>query len=409
MTLDDWLEWQQRQHSQQIDLGLDRVAAVADALSLRPFSPQSVVAAGTNGKGSTVALVAGLIGDRGTIGVFTSPHLWRYNERIAVNGLPVGDAEIVTAFEAVESARGEISLTFFEYSTLAALWIFARRAVDFAVLEIGLGGRLDAVNIIDADVALITPIGLDHCDWLGSDRGEIGYEKAGILRPKRPAFCSDRDMPATIADRARCLGTPLAVIGRDFDINRHDTAWCWHDHGRSIDIDPHPAVWADNLALAIAGVLALDLSVTSDDVARACRTQALLHGRREIIDAPIPIIYDVGHNAEAVALLIDVLLGQPVRGRTHVVIGMLADKPVETVARLLAPITDRFFPVGLDRYTARGLDGDTLARRLGVTVETYADPSTGLAAAEALAVAGDRIVVCGSFFTVAQARRPDNE
>lgn len=409
MTLDEWLDWQLRQHPQEIDLGLERVAAVADALLLRVPAARTIVVAGTNGKGSTAALVAGLIGARGRVGVFTSPHLWRYNERVAIDGQPVEDHIIVAAFEAIESARGDTPLTYFEYGTLAALWIFAEHAVDYRVLEVGLGGRLDAVNIIDADVALITQIGLDHTDWLGTDRESIGYEKAGILRPDRPAFCSDRSMPASIAAQAGRLGTPLAVIGHDFDIRASDATWRWQDAKRAIDIEPHEAVWRDNLALALAGVLALGVAVTSDDVARACTAQARLPGRREVVDAPIPIIYDVGHNADALALLADTLTRHTVEGRTLVVIGMLEDKPVETVAALLESFTTGFFPVGLDSISPRGLSGASLACRLGVDEDTYPDPAAGLAAAQAVAIQGDRIVVCGSFFTVAQARRPDDE
>lgn len=411
-TLEDWLEWQLAQHTQEIQLGLDRVRTVAESLALLPVTVPCVIVAGTNGKGSTATLVAGLLGASASVGLYTSPHLWRYNERIAIDGEPVSDAAIVDAFEAIEAVRGDLPLTYFEFGTLAALWIFARRSVDYLVLEVGLGGRLDAVNIVDADVALITQIGLDHCDWLGSDREAIGHEKAGVLRAQQPAFCADRDQPASIAAQARRVGANLKVIAADFDIGVDDAGGQWlyrQGDEEGLTLTAHAAVMPDNLALAIAGVRALGLPLNATQVANACAIQARLAGRREVVDAPIPIIYDVGHNVDAVTALVSVLAEQPAVGRTHVVIGMLSDKPIEAVADVLTDVADCFYPVGLAGINARGLDGATMAIRLGEpATNAFDDPQAGLSAARSAARLGDRIVVCGSFFTVAQARRPDD-
>ncbi|HET7314382.1 bifunctional tetrahydrofolate synthase/dihydrofolate synthase [Salinisphaera sp.] len=408
-TLAQWLDYQLAVHPSEIELGLDRVRRVAGRLDLLAPRHRTITVAGTNGKGSTVALVCALIGPRARVGCYTSPHLWRYNERVAIDGEPVADDALVAAFEAIDDARGDISLTFFEFGTLAALWLFARAAVDIAVLEVGLGGRLDAVNIIDADVALITQIGLDHTDWLGGTRAAIGREKAGIMRPGRPVLCGDRHPPDSIAETAADCGARLACLGRAFDLTVENRRWHWSDGHTMFDIAPHPGVHPDNLALAIAGVATAGVDIADADIERACARQAMLPGRREVIDAPIPIIYDVGHNDDAVALLVESLRRRPVVGRTHVVLGMLADKPVEAVGGRLMPIADVLYPAALDGVSPRGLSGGALAARLGHTGPVHAGPAEALAAARDAAGPGDRIVVCGSFFTVAQARSPDHE
>ncbi len=403
-SVDDWLAWQQALNEREIELGLDRVAAVAQALDLLPLPGRAVIIAGTNGKGSCAVLIAELAADAGRIGVYTSPHLWRYNERIRIDGTYVDDAALCQAFEAVEAARGDVALTYFEYGTLAALWLFKRARVAVAVLEVGLGGRLDAVNIVAADVALITHIGLDHTDWLGADREAIGAEKAGVLRAGQAAFCADRAMPGSVAAQAVAVGAELAVIGRDFDITEEDDCWRWQYGKHELMLAAQPAVLPDNLAAALCVAYALDLCPDSDDAVRACSAQARLPGRRERIDGAVPIIYDVGHNAEAGAALVADLMRQPVVGRTHIVLAMLADKPVEAMGALLREVADVFYPAGLERVSPRGLPAAALAGRLHHDGPRYADPAAALAAARRAARPGDRIVVCGSFFTVAQTR-----
>lgn len=404
-SVDEWLDWQLALHDSEMDLGLDRVAEVARALELLPLTSRAVVIAGTNGKGSCAALIESLLAAAGSVGTYTSPHLWRYNERIRIQGRCVNDGDLCQAFAAVEQARGDTSLTYFEYGTLAALWLFARARVDFAVLEVGLGGRLDAVNIVDADVALITNIGLDHVDWLGTDRDSIGIEKAGVMRAGRPAICADRRMPPAVAREAQRLGARLAVIGADFDIDRENGIWHWRYRKERRQVPTHPAVLPENLAGALCVTRDLGISPADSDIAAACASQARLPGRRERVDGNIPIIYDVGHNAEAVAVLASDMADHPITGQTHLVIGMLADKPVEAVGARLRAVADRFYPAGLDLLSPRGLTATELANRLACDAPIFANPKAALDAARAASRAGDRIVVCGSFLTVAHAGR----
>ena len=405
-SVDDWLAWQLTLHATEMDLGLERVGQVADALGVRAPAARTMVVAGTNGKGSCASLIESMLGEHGRVGTYTSPHLWRYNERFRVDGAPVKDDALCAAFRAIEQVRGDISLTFFEYGTLAALWLFADQQVDYAILEVGLGGRLDAVNIVDADVALITNIGLDHVDWLGPDRQSIGFEKAGVMRAGRPAICCDRDRPASIDTVAARTGADLRAIGEAFDVSPQAGRWRFVHGENTIDIPAPQGVIAENLAGALASVQALTGRWPSvANIQRACRIQAGLIGRRERVDDILPIIYDVGHNAEAVAALVRDLVSQPVSGRTHIVFGMLIDKPVETVAACLEKVADRFYLAGLDGLGTRGLDAAALARRSGIDGPCFDHPRAALEAALEAGEAGDRVVVCGSFLTVAHARR----
>lgn len=405
-NVEAWLEWQLTLHAREMDLGLERVGRVADALGVRAPAARCVVIAGTNGKGSCAALIDTLLRAEARVGTYTSPHLWRYNERFCIDGEPVTDAALCSAFRAVESARGDVSLTFFEYGTLAALWLFADAAVDYAVLEVGLGGRLDAVNIVDADVALITNIGLDHVDWLGPDRESIGAEKAGVMRAGQPVVCADRDRPRAIdAEAARC-GARLACLGDDFDIDACGDYWRFSCGDQAMEMPVAPGVLVDNLAAALTTFHALTGRwPATASIDRACRAQACLIGRRERVDDILPIIYDVGHNAEAVAALVRELAGWAVSGQTHVVLGMLADKPVETVVTQLENVTDRFYFAGLDGVSARGLAAAALAARSSAAGSCFDHPRAALDAALEAGRAGDRVVVCGSFLTVAHARR----
>ena len=234
-SLDQWLRWQESLHSRSIDLGLDRVRGVAQALGVLANPPATITVGGTNGKGSTSTLLAGILRAQGySVGLFTSPHLRRYNERIAVDAQDASDAEICQVFHAIEAVRGLISLTYFEYGTLAALEHFRRRAVDIQILEVGLGGRLDAVNIIDADCSIVTNIGLDHLDWLGHDRDSIGREKAGIFRRSRPAIIADPEPPQGLLDAASEAGAQVLLIGRDFDVSTAGAAWTFEFQGQPI-------------------------------------------------------------------------------------------------------------------------------------------------------------------------------
>lgn len=405
-NLAQWLNYQQSLHPSSIELGLERVRTVAQALGVLPWNKKTVVVAGTNGKGSCVALLQGMLGRHARIGAYTSPHLWQYNERIVVAGQPVEDESLIAAFKAIDTVRGTTSLTYFEFATLAALYIFQKADVDIALLEVGLGGRLDAVNIIDADVALITSIGLDHTAWLGSDREAIGWEKAGVMRSGQPVICGDTQPPRSVVEYAADIGARLACIGSAFALTVQSGQWCWSDGDIIITAPINRAVHADNLAAVIAAVKALGYKPGEQDIYCAYRQQAALPGRRELIAGVVPIVHDVCHNLDAARVLVEDMQQWPVTGVTHAVLGMLADKPVVEVARCLSQVVDHWYPAALDGLTSRGMTGQTLAECLDHDGPVHAHPAAALRAARQAARPGDRIIVCGSFFTVAQARKP---
>lgn len=390
-------------HPRSIDMGLDRVGAVADRLELRPFPATVLTVAGTNGKGSCAMILERLLSASGRrVGTYTSPHLVRYNERVRVAGEEAGDAILCDAFETVEAARGDIPLTYFEYGTLAALLVFRAAGVDAAVLEVGMGGRLDAVNILDADVAAITSIGLDHADWLGDTREAVGREKGGVLRGGRPAVCGDPDPPASVPAAAREVGADLYLVGRDFALDVCDDGWHWRDwRGGAATLPPVPDLLPDNLATALAILAAAGAMPPSAVVADALCGYAV-PGRRQMVPGEVPVVLDVAHNAEAAAVLASWLAQRPVAGRTRLVLGMLRNKPVEAVAAALAPHVDGIFAAGLPGVD-RGLSGAELAARLPNPAAVHEDVAQALAAARAGAAAGDRILVCGSFYTVGAA------
>jgi dihydrofolate synthase/folylpolyglutamate synthase len=408
--LEDWLRWQEALHPQAIALGLERVAAVAARLGLPAAGPATFTVAGTNGKGSTCALLTEILLAAGhRVGTYTSPHLRRYNERVAVNGEVAPDAVLTGAFAAVERARRDTPLTYFEFGTLAALWLFREAGVGVQVLEVGLGGRLDAVNIVGADCAVITSIGLDHVEFLGRDREQIGGEKAGILRAGRAAVCSDPAPPAAIGARAAALGAPLWQLGRDFHVQRAADAWNWLGPQRHYKKLPPPALpGAAQYANAAGVVAALErlqprLPVAETAI-RAGLVRLRLPGRFERRG---DVVMDVAHNVEAARALADNLRSLqpgPTPGKFRFVMGMLSDKPVEGFAQVLAPLAVKFHAAGLP--PPRGLDGGVLAGRIarcGVPVEAHATVAAALAAARAQAQPGETLVACGSFLTVAAA------
>lgn len=404
--LDDWLRWQERLNPREIELGLARVGDVARRLQLHVGHPPTLTVAGTNGKGSSATLAAGILREAGyRTGLYTSPHLLHYRERVAIDGVPVRDEALCRAFRAIESVRGETRLTYFEFGTLAALWLFREAGVQAQVLEVGLGGRLDAVNLVDADVALITSIGLDHTDWLGPDRDSIGREKAGVLRAGRPAVCADPDPPASIAAQAVALGAPLLQAGRDFRFEAGEGAWHWQGPGGDLRNLPLPglrgAMQLANAAGAIAAVRALRPKLTVNDAAiRRALPKLQLPGRYQRIGKTL---LDVAHNAEAAQVLADNLRAERVAGDILLVLGMFADKPVESVVRALSGVSRKIFVGGLPG--PRGLDGAQLADRASragrVPDAVSSDVAGAYAQARAQAQAEDLIVVTGSFMTVA--------
>ena len=411
-SLDDWLRWQEALHPQSIALGLDRVREVAGRLGLPARNPCTITVAGTNGKGSTAALLSEIYLAAGyRVGSYTSPHLLRYNERVAVNGEPAPDAVLTGAFAAVEGARRGTTLTYFEFGTLAALWLFREAAVKAQVLEVGLGGRLDAVNLIDADCAVISSIGLDHIEYLGDDREKIGWEKAGILRPGRPAVCSDLKAPASIGAQADALGASLWRVGREFRFQRAADAWNWHGPDRHYKKLPPPALAGSIQYLNAAGVVAAvtrlqDRLPVPEAAIRAGLVRLHLAGRFERHG---DVVLDVAHNVEAARVLADNLrsLRRPgAPGGFRFVMGMLSDKPVEAFCQVLAPLAVKFYAAGLP--PPRGIKAGELARRVaaaGVATQSFDDVAQAFGAAQSEARNGDTVVVCGSFLTVAAVAR----
>jgi dihydrofolate synthase / folylpolyglutamate synthase len=410
--LADWLAWQEKLHPNAIDLGLERLQRTLTRLNWRRPACPVITVAGTNGKGSCVALMARILGEAGhRVGTFTSPHLLRYNERIAVGGVEVSDEALVDAFERIDAARGDDTLTFFEFNAAAALLVFADAQPDAVVLEVGLGGRLDAVNVVDADVAIVTSIDLDHIDWLGPDRETIGREKAGIFRAGRPAIFGARDMPASIRESAQQVGADLQQLGHDFDWVRSGERWTWR--GRSselLDLPPpalHGEIQYDNAAAVLAAIEALELRLPVPRAAIESGLQTVtLPGRFQVVQRDgLEWILDVAHNPAAARTLATQLAARSGGGRTIAVCGVLGDKDVEGIVTALRDSFDAWVIVGLQG--PRSLAPDVLAARaraVGVPVEAVAaDVAAGCLAAEALARPGDRIVVFGSFLTVGPA------
>jgi dihydrofolate synthase/folylpolyglutamate synthase len=416
-SLQDWLAQQQSAHPSSIDLGLTRVRSVAQRLDLLPFAAQVITVAGTNGKGSTVAHLEALLGAAGhRCGSFTSPHLLRYNERVRVAGEEASDAEFIAAFEAIEHARGATTLTYFEYGALAALLILRTRDVRIALLEVGLGGRLDAVNIVDADVAIITSIAFDHRDWLGDTLEQIGREKAGILRPGRPAVLATPDLPQSIFAQARALDARLCVAQRDYHWRlAAGDGGSWEYSGIALQLAalPAPALAGAqqyaNAAAAIAALEVLPLRPQLDHaaVARALRAVALA-GRFQRLDPAlhdgVEWILDVAHNEAAAQGLAHNLARLPRAARTIAVVAILGDKDVAAIVQALAAQVDIWIACSIAE--PRGLPaGELIARSavLGVAALQADSVAAGLATARGLARRGDRIVVFGSFLTVGPA------
>lgn len=411
--LADWLDYQERLHPRNIELGLERVGKVAMRLDLPDRSVPTLIVAGTNGKGSSATLASLIWREAGyRTGLYTSPHLQQYNERVSIDGVAASDADLVRAFVEIERVRGEVALTYFEYGTLAALWLFRERGVQAQVLEVGLGGRLDAVNLVDADAALLTSIGLDHLDWLGPDRESVGLEKAHVFRARRPAICADPDPPRSVRVHAREIGADFAVLGEEYSCLRTAKGWDW-SRGRLVLRDlPLPGLRGSaqlrNASGVIAAITALQPRVpVAEGAIRAALPKLALPGRFERRGR---CVFDVAHNAEAAAVLAEGLAENAPKDRApyvHVVLGMLSDKPVEAFCGALGAYVRRVYCAGLP--PPRGLSAAALGARVrstGLPASEFAEVGQALAAALAAAEQNDEdeVLVTGSFLTVAAAR-----
>jgi dihydrofolate synthase/folylpolyglutamate synthase len=411
-SLDQWLEVQQSVHPKSIDLGLARVSKVARALGVEKARCPVITVGGTNGKGSVVAHSDALLRAAGiSTGVFTSPHLVRYNERICINGAEATDSELVSAFERIEAARGDTTLTYFEFNALAALLLFADKRVDVAILEVGLGGRLDAVNMLDADVGVVVSIGLDHRDWLGDTLDAIGREKAGIFRAGRPAVLGTPEMPSSVHEVIQSIGAKPVVAESAFTWSVHANGWNYSGLGISLEALPPSAlsgaIQYRNASTALAAVESLGFGprLTHDVVSKALRSVKLA-GRFHTVRGPVEWILDVAHNEPAARVFADHLAARPPSGRTIAVVGILGDKDSEAISRLLQPWVDRWIVCTV--HEPRGLPAVDLARRMKLEdaqTQLAESAEEGFAAAKALAAPGDRVIVCGGFNIVGSAMR----
>ena len=408
-TLSDWLAWIETLHPRTIDLGLERVHAVLDTMGLRRPAFAAITITGTNGKGSTTVMCETILRHAGyRVGAYTSPHLIAYNERIRIDGRNVSDDDLCAAFERIEAARGTVPLTYFEFGTIAAFDLFQAANIDIAVLEVGMGGRLDAVNAIDSDVAIVTAVDIDHTAWLGHTREAIGYEKAGIFRDGRPAICGDPNPPAIIAAEAARIGAKLLQFNRDFFVERSATEWTWR-HGERLRAGlPYPSLRGDyqllNAACALTALemLADSFPVTQADV-REGLISGVIPGRFQVLPGRPVRVLDVAHNAQAARSLAATLKQQRVEGRTLAVIGMLKDKDIVSVIGPLTSVVDRWYPATL--HTPRGATATQLIESLAVAgvpapEPGYDDVHQAYAAAQREATEIDRLVVFGSFHTV---------
>lgn len=403
-SLDDWLHYLENLHTKTIELGLDRVSQVADKLGVRQPKVPVITVAGTNGKGSTVRYLEVILQHAGySTGVYVSPHLYHYAERVRLNQQHLLDAEHTQAFAAVEAARGDTSLSYFEFGTLAALWLFQQHQPDVIILEVGLGGRLDAVNCVAPDVAVVTSIGLDHCDWLGDTRELIGFEKAGIFRAGKPAVCGDPDMPVTIGEHAQAIGAVLSQVGEQFSYQRHTDSWHYRSETLNLTNLPLPQLPLANAATAIAALEGLALPVTAAAIAQGIG-EASLAGRLQLLQTNPPVLLDVAHNPHAAAFLCDIVQARFSDYDVIAVIGMLADKDIQGSLQALQPVVSEWALASLSE--PRGASAQELQQALpptSVPVRKHDSVVAAFEYARERAKAASRstlVLVCGSFYTV---------
>ena len=410
-TLPQWLKWQESLHFTEIDPGLERVGLVwqrLGGLSKLPFTVITI--AGTNGKGSSVAMLESILRTAGyRTGTYTSPHLLQYNERICLSGQPCDDKTICEAFDRIDKARDEISLTYFEFATLAAVDIFSRNSIDVAILEVGMGGRLDAVNLFDTDIALITPISLDHTAWLGTNREAIGFEKAGIIRQGNPVVCSENRPPQSLIDYSASLQSPTYVAGSEFNIVVNKDHWHWSNSHTQWKNLPFPALTGtyqlQNAAavLQVVSLLNQQRYAIAENAIREGLKTVQLAGRFQQIHGDITTILDVTHNQQGAENLAKLLIEIPCQGQTFAVLSMLKDKDVVSVAAILKPVIDIWYVAGL--AGSRGMTSDTLATQLRAVIDDdiirpFSTVIEAYDQAIAAAKKGDRVLVFGSFHTV---------
>lgn len=412
-TLEQWLSWQESLHLSAIDLGLDRIQQVAERMNLLSLPFPVITVAGTNGKGSTCAILTSILKAADYhVGTYTSPHILRYNERICLSQIPANDELICQAFTAIDQARGDISLTYFEFGTLAAIWVFVQKKVDIAVLEIGLGGRLDAANLWDADVALVTSIDLDHSDWLGTDREVIGAEKAAIARKNKPLICGELEPPASIKTTADEIGASLLQLNQDFylevDESQQQFSIC-DSSGLLFDQLPMPNLAApiqlNNAACAVMALAQLSKVVVSQAALQQGLKQVVLQGRLQQVKQSPAVWVDVAHNPQAARVLAQWLEANPIQGKTYALFSMLADKDIESVLDILKPHINEWHVFSLTG--SRALSSADMEKRLQQVTQEQAivlneDLANAWSVLNNRLTPVDRVVAFGSFLVVSE-------
>nr|WP_319554767.1 bifunctional tetrahydrofolate synthase/dihydrofolate synthase [uncultured Vibrio sp.] len=399
-SLEMWLDYLTNIHSSAIDLGLDRVQAVANKANLTKPAPTVITVAGTNGKGSTCALMEAILLDAGySVGVYSSPHLIRYNERVRINGIDVEDAKHCQAFDFVEKQRGDITLSLFEFGTLAALRIFQTEKVDVVLLEVGLGGRLDATNVVDHDVSVITSLAVDHVDWLGDDINVIGFEKAGIYRSGKPAICGQPLPPATVAAHADDIGAEFFQVGIQFDYQLTEKGWKWTSGAFDLEDLPVPSLPLPNAATALMALGASELQITDINLVNGLNN-ARLAGRMQVLHSKPEIVLDVAHNPHSAEYLVEKVKHQYAGKNIHIVIAMLHDKDIKATIEAMTPIATQWYPASLTG--PRAATAEELCQYLPQGQVQFQTPVAAFESAKANAQQEDVILVVGSFHTVGE-------
>lgn len=400
-SLEMWLDYLTSIHTSAIDLGLERVQTVAKAANLTKPAPKIITVAGTNGKGSTCALMEAILLDAGySVGVYSSPHLIRYNERVRINGLDLEDEKHAQAFDFIEKQRGDITLSLFEFGTLAALRLFQTESVDVVLLEVGLGGRLDATNIVDHDVSVITSLAIDHVDWLGDDINVIGFEKAGIYRSGKPAICGQPKAPSTVAAHADDIGAEMYQVDIQYSYQLVDEkSWCWKHGSYELTDLPVPDLPLQNAATALMALGTSHLDISDVNIVNGL-TNAKLPGRMQVLSEQPTILLDVAHNPHSAGYLADRVARQYANRRLHTVVAMLHDKDIEATLNTLAPISSNWYPASLTG--PRAATANELIVHLPAASDSFDNPVEAFEAARRCASEDDVILVVGSFHTVGE-------
>lgn len=406
-TLETWLDHIKHQHRKEIDLNLGRVKSVAEKLGLlKPTYPLLMIG-GTNGKGSTVAGLEAIYLAKGyRVGAFTSPYLYRFNEIVRIQGSACQDQDFIRAFSRIEEARGQVPLTQFEFNTLAALDIFQNSHLDVGILEVGLGGRLDAVNIIDADVAIVTSIAIDHAEWLGESREKIAYEKAGIFRSNKPAICGDFEPPNSLLMYAKEHNVPLFCQNKQFGFEKKASSWSWWSEKEKLENLPLSRLALQNMSSVL---MAIELMQTKLPVTRAAIDAGLINvdlpGRIQVTPGAVTHIADVSHNPAAAHFLADYLKQHRISGKTHAVFSMLADKDIIATLHVMQDFIDEWYiaPLASERAASVAVLEYCFRANKIYKVHSYPTIKEAYHAAKNATIIGDRIVIFGSFYTVAEA------